>query len=60
MIQKLIKQMKEREKEAQRHYRNKPQRKSQEMDPMFMNKKQLREFMRRRHNKKQKKNSQDW
>jgi tetratricopeptide (TPR) repeat protein len=61
MIEKLLKQMQEREKEAQRYYRQEPNRR-QELDPFRMSPSELRDFMRGKRPQKENKdpNAQDW
>ncbi len=61
MIEKILKQMQEREKEAQRYYRAEPNRR-QELDPFRMSPSELRDFMRGKRPQSPDKdpNTQDW
>lgn len=52
MVEKLMRQLQEREKQAQLYYRNEPQRRD-EADPFNMNAQQLQEFFHNRGRKKQ-------
>ena len=47
MVEKLLRELKEREKKGQLYYRNEPQR-QEELDPFSMNAHQLRDFFRNR------------
>jgi tetratricopeptide (TPR) repeat protein len=55
LVEKLLKDMEEHEKEMQLRYRNDPNRRDEQdemMDPFFMDADQLRDFMERRHKKR--------
>ena len=61
LVEKLLKDLEEREKEVQLRYRNDPQRREdlEDMDPFFMDSDQLREFFQRRQGIKPKKPQSD-
>ena len=61
LVEKLLKDLEEREKEVQLRYRNDPQRQEdlEEMDPFFMDQQQLREFFKRRQGVRPKKTPSD-
>ncbi|MFZ5949575.1 MAG: tetratricopeptide repeat protein [Candidatus Rifleibacteriota bacterium] len=60
MIEKMMREMQEREKQAQLYYRNDPQR-IEEMDPFNMNAQQLQEWMKNRGRPKSKETDEpDW
>ncbi|MEW6712909.1 MAG: tetratricopeptide repeat protein, partial [Candidatus Riflebacteria bacterium] len=60
MIEKMMREMQEREKQAQLYYRNDPQR-IEEMDPFNMNAQQLQEWMKNRGRPKPKETDEpDW
>jgi uncharacterized protein YqcC (DUF446 family) len=60
-VERLLKQMQERERQAQLHYRNDPQR-MQEDDPFNMDAQQLREWLANRGRRRQKQptDEPDW
>jgi tetratricopeptide (TPR) repeat protein len=62
MVEKILKQLQEREKQAQLHYRNETTRRDDEIDPFDMNARQLHEFFQNRHRRRPGKKSDepDW
>ncbi|MDN5279739.1 MAG: hypothetical protein PWR01_3704, partial [Clostridiales bacterium] len=60
MVEKILRELQEREKQAQLYYRNDPQRQEQ-LDPFEMDARQLQEFFRNRGRRAPKNNEEpDW
>jgi len=62
MIEKVLRELEQRERELQMHYRNDPQRNDEEGDPFYMNSRQLQDFFqgRRTPKKPKQEDAPDW